>query len=162
PASLIALTRRILLHPFLLAQRPGSEHVGQALRFCLSDFVKMKVIPARTCTARETLPSMRRAALGAAGLWAYPADQAGDTGARSALKAPRSLRGRGTRPERPARRARGATMQSGRRMLPPLSPAARPPSKARGEPIGLDPESRAAGAQARSVCQQVKTESFSP
>jgi hypothetical protein len=30
---------------------PGYEHVGQALRFC--DFVLMKAVPARTCTARE-------------------------------------------------------------------------------------------------------------
>src|SRR5215813_9983698 len=51
--SLIALTRRILLHPFLAAQNPGCEHVGQALRFCLSDLVRMKDVPARTCTARE-------------------------------------------------------------------------------------------------------------
>jgi len=29
------------------------EHTGQALRFCLSDLVIIKAVPARTCTARE-------------------------------------------------------------------------------------------------------------
>src|SRR5262249_15043481 len=43
----------VFLLPFLEAQRPGYEHVAQALRFCLSDLVKMKAVPARTCTARE-------------------------------------------------------------------------------------------------------------
>jgi hypothetical protein len=43
--------QRIFLLPFLAAQLPGYEHVGQALRFCLSDLVKMKAAPARTCTA---------------------------------------------------------------------------------------------------------------
>jgi hypothetical protein len=43
----------IPLHPFPAAQNPGYEHVGQALRFCLSDLVIMKDVPARTCTARE-------------------------------------------------------------------------------------------------------------
>ena len=33
--------------PFLLAQNPGYKHVGQALRFCLSDLVRMKDVPAR-------------------------------------------------------------------------------------------------------------------
>jgi hypothetical protein len=47
------LGRRILLLPFLAAQNPGCEHVGQALRFCLSDLVIIKDVPARTCTARE-------------------------------------------------------------------------------------------------------------
>src|SRR5262245_40684447 len=32
---------------------PGCEHVGQALRFCLSDLVKIKDVPARTSTARK-------------------------------------------------------------------------------------------------------------
>jgi hypothetical protein len=41
----------VFLLPFLAAQRPGHEHVGQALRFCLSDLVIMKDVPARTCTA---------------------------------------------------------------------------------------------------------------
>jgi hypothetical protein len=40
----------ILLYPFLHAQRPGHEHVGQTLRFCLCDLVKIKAVPARTCT----------------------------------------------------------------------------------------------------------------
>src|SRR5262249_43618572 len=48
-----ALLNAIFLRPFLAAQLPGSEHIGQALRFCLSDLVKMKVVPARTCSARE-------------------------------------------------------------------------------------------------------------
>jgi hypothetical protein len=43
----------VFLLPFLATQLPGYEHVGQALRFCLSDLVKMKAVPARTCTARE-------------------------------------------------------------------------------------------------------------
>jgi hypothetical protein len=43
--------RRIPLYPFLPAQNPGCEHVGQALRFCLSDLVIMKDLPARTRTA---------------------------------------------------------------------------------------------------------------
>jgi hypothetical protein len=43
----------IPLHPFPVAQNPGCEHVGQVLRFCLSDLVIMKNVPARTCTARE-------------------------------------------------------------------------------------------------------------
>jgi hypothetical protein len=52
--SLISWTRLggglpcILLHPFPAAQNPGCEHVGQALRFCLSDLVIMKHVPART------------------------------------------------------------------------------------------------------------------
>src|SRR5262249_51748930 len=46
-------SRRIPLHPFLAAQLPGYEHVGQALRLCLSFLVKIKAVPARTCTARE-------------------------------------------------------------------------------------------------------------
>jgi hypothetical protein len=41
------LLRRVLLLPFLPAQLPWYEHVGQALRFCLSDLVKMKAVPAR-------------------------------------------------------------------------------------------------------------------
>src|SRR6266536_2471247 len=41
-------SRRIPLYPFLAAQNPGYENVGQALRFCLSDLVKMKRVPART------------------------------------------------------------------------------------------------------------------
>jgi hypothetical protein len=45
------LIRAVPLYPFLLAQGPGSEHVGQALRFCLSDLIKIKVVPARTRTA---------------------------------------------------------------------------------------------------------------
>ena len=44
------LLRRVLLLPFLPAQLPWYEHVGQALRFCLCDLVKMKAVPARTCT----------------------------------------------------------------------------------------------------------------
>ena len=43
----------VFLLPFLAAQLPGYEHVGQALRFCLRDLVKMKAVPARTCIARE-------------------------------------------------------------------------------------------------------------
>ena len=43
--------RCIPLQPFLLAQNPGYKRVGQALRFCLSDLVKIKAVPARTCTA---------------------------------------------------------------------------------------------------------------
>src|SRR5262245_65630404 len=43
-----ALLNAIFLLPFLAAQSPGYEHVGQALRFCLSDLVKMKAVPART------------------------------------------------------------------------------------------------------------------
>ncbi len=36
------------LHPFSAARtNPGHERVGQALRFCLSDFVRMKGVPAR-------------------------------------------------------------------------------------------------------------------
>jgi hypothetical protein len=42
----------IFLLPFLAAQNPGYEHVGQALRFCLSDLVIIKAVPARTRTAR--------------------------------------------------------------------------------------------------------------
>jgi hypothetical protein len=38
----------VFLLPFLAAQLPGYEHVGQALRFCLSDLVIMKHVPART------------------------------------------------------------------------------------------------------------------
>src|SRR5262249_50784009 len=52
-ASLTRRRQTVLLLPFLAAQNPGYEHVGQALRFCLSDLVKMKAVPARTCTARE-------------------------------------------------------------------------------------------------------------
>jgi hypothetical protein len=38
------------LHPFPAARtNPGHERVGQALRFRLSDLVKMKAVPARTC-----------------------------------------------------------------------------------------------------------------
>src|SRR5262249_17759274 len=48
-----ALLSAIFLLPFLLAQGPGCEHVGQALRFCFSDLVKMKAVPARTCAGRE-------------------------------------------------------------------------------------------------------------
>src|SRR5262245_18553765 len=40
----------VFLLPFLVAQRPEYEHVGQALRFCLSDLVIMKAVPARTST----------------------------------------------------------------------------------------------------------------
>jgi hypothetical protein len=40
----------VFLLPFLAAQLPWYEHVGQALRFCLSDLVKMKAVPARTRT----------------------------------------------------------------------------------------------------------------
>src|SRR5262245_13347374 len=36
------LASSILLHPFLDAQKPGCFQVGQALRFCLSDLVRMK------------------------------------------------------------------------------------------------------------------------
>src|SRR6266511_5167520 len=36
----------IPLYPFPPAQNPGYEHVGQALRFCLSDLVRMKGVPA--------------------------------------------------------------------------------------------------------------------
>jgi hypothetical protein len=43
----------ILLYPFLLAQNPGYEYVGQALRFCLSLLIKIKAVPARTCTVRK-------------------------------------------------------------------------------------------------------------
>jgi hypothetical protein len=43
----------IPLHPFPATQNPGHEHVGQALRLCLSDLVGMKDVPARTCTAHE-------------------------------------------------------------------------------------------------------------
>jgi hypothetical protein len=43
----------VFLLPFLAAQFPGYEHVGQALRLCLSFLVKIKAVPARTCTARE-------------------------------------------------------------------------------------------------------------
>ena len=39
--------RCIPLQPFLLAQNPGYKRVGQALRFCLSDLVRMKSVPAR-------------------------------------------------------------------------------------------------------------------
>ena len=39
--------RCIPLQPFLLAQNPGYKRVGQALRFCLSDLVRMKGVPAR-------------------------------------------------------------------------------------------------------------------
>jgi hypothetical protein len=31
----------------------GYERVGQALRFCLRFLIKIKAVPARTCTARE-------------------------------------------------------------------------------------------------------------
>src|SRR5262245_4502417 len=48
-----ALLNAVFLLPFLAAQFPGCEHEGQALRFCLSDLVIMKHVPARTCTARE-------------------------------------------------------------------------------------------------------------
>src|SRR5262249_40558694 len=43
----------VFLLPFLAAQWPGYEYAGQALRFCLSFLVKIKAVPARTCTARE-------------------------------------------------------------------------------------------------------------
>jgi hypothetical protein len=36
----------IPLHPFPTVQNPGHEHVGQALRFCPSDVVRMKDVPA--------------------------------------------------------------------------------------------------------------------
>src|SRR5258706_14352201 len=55
----------VFLLPFLAAQLPGYEHVGQALRFCLSDLVIIKAVPARTCTAlgldlgEQTLNAMR-------------------------------------------------------------------------------------------------------
>ena len=39
--------RCIPLQPFLLAQNPGYKRVGQASRFCLSDLVRMKSVPAR-------------------------------------------------------------------------------------------------------------------
>src|SRR5262245_59127130 len=48
-----ALLNAIFLLPFLAAQNPGCEHVGQALRFCLSDLVIIKDAPARTSTARK-------------------------------------------------------------------------------------------------------------
>ena len=38
--------RSIALHPFPAAQNPGQQRVGQALRFCLSDLVRMKDVPA--------------------------------------------------------------------------------------------------------------------
>jgi hypothetical protein len=41
----------IPLHPFPAAQNPGHERVGQVLRFCLSNFVIIKAVPARTRTA---------------------------------------------------------------------------------------------------------------
>src|SRR5215467_11757391 len=41
----------VFLLPFLAAQLPGYEYAGQALRFCLSFLVKIKAVPARTCTA---------------------------------------------------------------------------------------------------------------
>jgi hypothetical protein len=43
--------RRVFVDPFLAAQFPGYERVGQALRYCLSFLVKIKAVPARTCTA---------------------------------------------------------------------------------------------------------------
>ena len=43
----------VFLLPFLAAQWPGYEHVGQALRFCLSFLAKIKAVPARTCATRE-------------------------------------------------------------------------------------------------------------
>src|SRR5262249_48518006 len=48
-----ALLNAIFLLPFLAAQNPGCEHVGQALRFCLIDLVIIKDVPARTSTARK-------------------------------------------------------------------------------------------------------------
>jgi hypothetical protein len=39
---------------FLAAKFPGYENVGQALRFRFCDFVLMKAVPARTCTARDS------------------------------------------------------------------------------------------------------------
>src|SRR5258708_3194626 len=52
--SLITWTRHpASLYPFLLAQNPGYEYIGQALRFCLSLLIKIKAVPARTCTARK-------------------------------------------------------------------------------------------------------------
>ena len=59
----------IPLQPFLLAQNPGYKRVGQALRFCLSDLVRMKSVPARPrgrTTSASTLASRRsiRKALG--------------------------------------------------------------------------------------------------
>ena len=62
--------RCIPLQPFLLAQNPGYEHVGQALRFCLSDLVRMKAYrrarSPRRSTSASTLASRRsiRKALG--------------------------------------------------------------------------------------------------
>jgi hypothetical protein len=47
----------IQLHPFPAAQNPGHERVGQALRFCLSDFVIIKAVPARACTAKPAQAS---------------------------------------------------------------------------------------------------------
>ena len=44
----------IPLNPFPAAQKPGYEHVGQALRFYLSDLVRMKDVPART-SQRDTV-----------------------------------------------------------------------------------------------------------
>jgi hypothetical protein len=45
--GVIGISLSIPLHPFPAAQNPGHEHVGQALRFCLSDLVRMKDVPAR-------------------------------------------------------------------------------------------------------------------
>jgi len=60
--------RRIPLYPFLLAQNPGYEYVGQALRLCLSDLVKIKAVPARTCTARELGLDLGKQTLNAKGV----------------------------------------------------------------------------------------------
>jgi hypothetical protein len=50
----------IPLHPFPATQNPWCEHVGQALRFCLSDLVIMKDVPAPAIRGPRHPPSRHR------------------------------------------------------------------------------------------------------
>src|SRR5262245_45952472 len=104
-----ALLNAIFLRPFLAAQLPGSEHIGQALRFCLSDLVKMKVVPARTCSAREFGLDLDEKTLNTkgAGLHGWLVlSRAAFVLSRATRSAISSMRGRASRPSGRDRRSR--------------------------------------------------------